>query len=60
MTLDYAQQSFRERPCNGSAGNYLKTVVEYFLAEMIGAKTLSEATNEIAHWLKTDKLTVKA
>jgi hypothetical protein len=50
MTFDHAQEAFRAKPTNQSAGNYLSTAAEYESDGMIG-----DAVSEVAYWLLYDK-----
>jgi hypothetical protein len=55
MTFDHAQEAFRAKPTNQSAGNYLSTAAEYESDGMIGDDTWLNAVSEVAYWLLYDK-----
>ena len=52
MTLDEAQDRFRNRPSNKTAAAYLAAVLEYEADDMIGDDTFLDALSEIRDYLE--------
>ena len=50
MTLDQAQDRFRDNPNEATAYTYRRIVEQYFNDEMVGEGTLTAAIKEIDIW----------
>ncbi|CCV12966.1 hypothetical protein [Mesorhizobium sp. STM 4661] len=56
MTLDDAQDTFRDRKTQTAAADYLKTALEYWRDDMIGTTTLISAIEEVERSLRQHEL----